>query len=689
MRSATKTSSPILSSLDLLPTGCLVLSSDMRIAYWNRCIESWTGRSRMEMLGDRIGDHYPHLNGTRYASRLERIFRGGPPEIFSSTLHHAFIPCTLADGREQAQDTVVSGFRYEACDSFMAMVTIRDVSQIVDACGACRKVVDKTESEIREWVALESNLQAAEMRAADAEKLRSQFFDNMNHEIRTPMNGVIGMAELLRQTDLDEEQAEYVDIIRLSGEKLLTIVNDILDFSSLEAGELRIEEVPFHLRSSVDDALRPFALESREKGIALACRVDDDLPDHLLGDAGRIRQILSKLLGNALKFTYEGRIDVRLSGAFEEDHSGELIIVVQDTGIGIPREKLAVIFEPFRQGDGSTSRAFGGTGLGLAIVHRLIKTMGGDISVKSAPSAGTTFRVAIPASRPQEEEPTHERDSDRSLEGFRLLIVGDDLSDRAAIEQILLPIGVSTSVVDGGASAMRQLTGALESGEPFSVLVVSSTLADCDSYDFVAGLRSHPDFESLRIIVVAGPGIRGDSAKCRECGADAYLTTPYLTTDLVDAIREVIEQADCPSKRELVTRHTLREHRGSYRILVVEDSSVCRRLISVLLERRGHTVSTAENGRIALDRLKSEDFDLVLMDGSMPELDGWDATTSIRKREAGSEHHLPIIALTMKDHLDSFLTAGVDDFAIKPVVPEELFETIQRVMSLRLATSPE
>jgi len=671
--------------IDNVPDLVYVKDTESRYVVANLALAHLVGAETPDMLlGKTDSDFFPPEQAAQSRGRETNIFRSGEAVINREAilitslgkqiwLQTSKVP--LRDGSGKVTGLV--GVGRDITERKRAEEALRRYASDLESAKAAQ---EENAVKLRQMV---EDLEEAKLRAEEGTRAKSEFLANMSHEIRTPMNGIMGMTELALETELTPEQREYLVMVKTSADSLLNIINDILDFSKIEAHQLDLDRIDFNLRDTLSEVLKSLALHAHQKGLELADSVQPEVPEWLVGDPGRLRQVLTNLVSNAIKFTEQGEVIVRVTVEGQPADPVRLHFTVSDTGIGIPAEKQKTIFEPFVQADGSITRRYGGTGLGLTITAQLVALMLGRLWVESEPGQGSMFHFTVsmevaptPTERPLRATP-------EILHNLPVLVVDDNATNRKILEMILLHLKMVPTTAAGGMAGLAAMVQAKKAGKTFRVALIDACMPEMDGFTLAERIQRDPELADTMIMMLTSSGLRGDFARCRELGIVAYLVKPVRQSELVEAILALLGKA--PRERPaVITRHSLREARRKLRLLLAEDNVVNQTLAVRLLEKEGHTVVVVANGQEALATLAKAEpgaFDLVLMDVQMPVMDGFEAAATIREKEKGTGTHLPIIAMTayaMQGDRERCLAVGMDDYVAKPIHKVELMEVIER-----------
>lgn len=635
-------------------------------------------------------------NKTTWSAALYRIY-GIEPNDYPPT-YEGYLGLVHPDDRQNVAECVDTALRTGQGVTYRHRVIWHDQSVhvhyvilrvLLDEAGHPKKLFG-TAQDVTERVQMEEELKLARDEALESMRVKSEFLANMSHEIRTPMNGVIGMAGILLDTQLTTEQKEFADTIRTSGEALVTIINDILDFSKIEAGKLNFETVDFDLNNVIEGAVELLAERAYHKRIELASIIFDEVPTGLMGDPGRLRQVLTNLIGNAIKFTESGEVVVRAEKVKDIHQDVVIRFSVTDTGIGISEKAQKHLFQPFVQADGSTTRKYGGTGLGLAISKQLVELMGGQIGVKSTDGDGATFWFTARFEK-QPFQPADTKSDSRILCGLHALIVDDNAANRKILSHQLGGWGITHDEADSGSQALELLRSAADKRVKYDLAILDLMMPGMDGFELARVIKSDPNICEIKMLLLTSFGQRGDGSLAREAGVSAYLTKPIRNSQLNDCLTKMMRKVpvmgkpdDAETGPDLITKHALAESLPSSTklILLAEDNVVNQKVAVRQLRKLGYRAKVVANGLETLEALKQIPYDLVLMDCQMPEMDGYEATAEIRLRE-GTEKHTPIVAMTahaLDGDREKCIAAGMDDYISKPVKPEQLGAVLERLL---------
>ncbi len=643
----------------------LITDAAGRIEWVNEAFEKTTGYASNEAVGRTI---HALLSG---------------PDPDAEVLDH--IRAEMAGGRGinvELRQCAKSGREY-----WIAL----DVQPVQDEIHVVTNFVSVASDVTQRREAL-AQIQRAKEAAESANRAKSEFLANMSHEIRTPMNGIIGMTRLALETDLSAEQREFLNVVRESADSLLGIINDVLDFSKIGAGKLQLDPAPFRLRDFVSDTIKAHALSAHSKGLEILCDIPPAVPEQVIGDAGRLRQIVVNLLGNAIKFTDHGEVVVHVDVKSRDDDSTELHFRVQDTGIGIPLEKQKVIFESFAQADTSTTRRYGGTGLGLAIASKLVQLMGGRLWVESEEGQGSVFHFTVTFELAEADSLPERVDVGAiDIRGVRTLVVDDNATNRRVLCGMVRNWGLDPVEADSGPAALEVAQRAIEAGQPFKLVLLDAMMPVMDGFELAEHLARIPHSSAV-LMMLSSADHAGDASRCREIGISGYLTKPIKQSELWNMTVTLLHGKTVTPQSPPRCSEKGEKTEPPLRILLAEDNLVNQKLALSLLRKQGHRVQLAENGQEALDRLEKEEFDLVLMDVQMPVMGGFEATAAIRRRERETGAHIPIIAMTanaLKGDRERCLEAGMDEYLSKPIDPDRLRRTLDEWRCKLHAGSPD
>jgi PAS domain S-box-containing protein len=641
--------------LDNLPDAIYFKDAQCRFVRVNKALARGFGLADpAQALGKTDADFFTAEHASQATEDERRIMRTGQAIIGMEEKE------TWPDGRETWVATTKMPFRDKD-------------GKIIGTFGISRDITGRKQAE--------AELARAKDAAVAASRAKSEFLANMSHEIRTPLNGIIGMTELALDTHLTPEQREYLTLVKTSADHLLEVINDILDFSKIEAGKLDLEAIEFNLRDTLDDTLATLAVRAHKKGLELADHIYTNVPDGLVGDPGRLRQVVVNLVGNAIKFTDEGEVIVRVQKEAEEPGRVCLHFAVTDTGIGIPPDKQKALFQAFSQVDSSTTRKYGGTGLGLAISSKLVGLMGGRMWLESAPGRGSTFHFTACFGLAAGRTAPGPGDA-MTLQGLPVLIVDDNATNRRILQEMLTNWRMRPTVVANGREALVALERAQAAGRPFALVLLDSMMPEMDGFMLAERLKGKPQLARSVVMMLSSADRQGDAARCRDLGIAAYLTKPIRQSDLLDRIVTLLGDALTRQPEAPAAAPSVGAAERPLRLLLAEDNAVNQKLARRLLEKRGHQVVAVGNGREALEILEQQPFDAVLMDVQMPEMDGLEATAAIRGREKGTGRHVPIVAMTahaMKGDRERCLEVGMDAYVSKPLQAQELFQVVEGV----------
>ncbi|MDX8378456.1 MAG: response regulator [Gallionella sp.] len=628
------------SVMNTLGEGVYVLDVAGNCTYLNHEAESLLGWTAEEVVGKNLHDRIQPVSDDAEENSVRR--------------------CTLMNKMYRSETDF---FKHKAGALFPISIVaspMRDGEKVTGMVAAFQNIYERKSAEL--------DLLQAKESAEAASLAKGDFLANMSHEIRTPMNGIIGMTELALDTELSSEQREYLKLVKSSADALLTIINDILDFSKIESGKLDIETIEFSLEQMLRETMKSLAVRAHQKQLELLLHIAVDAPDRLLGDPGRLRQVIVNLVGNAIKFTQAGEIEVAVSCQPKAtDGAVRLQFSVRDTGIGIPEEKFHIIFESFSQADTSTTRRYGGTGLGLTISTQLVQLMGGQIGLDSEVGRGSRFYFELDLQMIS-RKPLADYQQVGEVEGMSVLVVDDNATNRLLLQEMLHNWKMLPTVTSNGEEALAELARAAAAGTPYGFALLDLHMPGMDGFDLAERIRQHPNYALKTMMMLTSEEHRGQVARCRELGVSAYLMKPVAQSELFDGIMDVLGVSAQPDA--ITTRHALKETRRHLNLLLAEDNAVNQKLATRILEKLGHTVTIANNGIEAVQQWQNASFDAIFMDVDMPQMNGYEATARIRDDEQDSDAHIHIVAMTahaMQGAREICLSHGMDGYLSKPI----------------------